>query len=236
MIRFHHLLFGLFTSCAPIVYAPNIQHIPELTEAGDISILAGYGGSGTDFFDLSAAYAVSSQYAVMLSGNYGREGNFNFDTYYGEGIYIEPAFGYYNADHANMRYSLYGAFGSGRQRHFIATGDRVMIDWNRFYLQPGITFKNGRASFTFSSRLGHMRFGDGLSRLQSYNPEIESINNIRPNSGILFAEPAVTIAYGWEQLKLNVQLSRLFVNEFNYPFHEYYLGLGLSYTISTIKK
>lgn len=232
-MRYLILLLAVATSCAPVVYAPNVQHIPDVAETGDLSVLASFGGSGVDFIDLSAAYAISSHYAVVLSGNYGWEGDFNSNTYYGEGMYVEPAFGYYNADHAQWRYSLYGAFGAGRQRHFIPTGDRVMLDWNRFYLQPSIGYKLGSASFTFSSRLGHLNFGDGLSRLQAFNPNTESINNIKPNSGILFAEPAVTIGYGWQHFKLNLQLSRLFVNEFNYPFHDYYLGLGVSYTFST---
>src|SRR5690606_29808584 len=125
IMRYLILFFAVFTSCAPIVYAPNVQHVPDVAKAGDMSVLASYGGSGVDFIDLSAAYAVSSRYAVMLSGNYGWEGDFNSNSYFGEGIYIEPAVGYYNADNPQIRYSLYGALGKGNQRHFIATGDRV---------------------------------------------------------------------------------------------------------------
>lgn len=227
------LLGAAVSACSPLVYGPNFQSVPALEDEGDISFGGSYGsGEMLEFTDLSVAYALAPRVAVMLNGNYAWGIREERTRYSGNGSYFESAIGLFSTDIPGMRFSLYGAYGFGKQTHFVQTGSGIPIRWNRYFLLPAVDMRLGSMSFGLSSRLGYLIFDDGITALEQLYAAYDYSTNLAPNRRLKLFEPALTMSRHWGPLKFSTQIIMMRYNYWNYPFDYYYVGFGVSYTFS----
>lgn len=187
--------------CSPTVYAPNLQHVPNLRAKGDVEFQGGLlSTESTDGGGGAIAVAVSDQNGIgfnlnILSGNDDdNDGKLSsFQLYYiRQGLVsnnpkfmwgVSPGLGY-----TGMRWDSNNIdeFKSGYLQPFVV---------------PSIGFVTPYFEVMASARFSYVGYLDN-----SFNPLSEQISERLQDQGNQFTfEPAFTIRGGWKYIRLQIQ-------------------------------
>ena len=207
---------SLIAQSCNIMYTPNMQNVPLLTEKNEVRATLGP-------FDYQAAYAVTDNIGVMLNGQYHTRNTNTYDYTYGENSLdnsksslIEGGVGYIGKLSENSVFEVYGGYGGGKNSTFdkytdYTTGaflrkESFSAKTNRFFIQPSIGFTNEYFDVAFSSRLLILNYSN-IDTL-NYTPLMlvdQKLLNIDKES-FVFIEPAITIRGGYKWVKFQAQM------------------------------
>jgi hypothetical protein len=228
----------LLFNCTHYYYVPNIQNVPLFREKDEFRISASYGGGDeSNSFELQGAWSAGKHVGLtssFLSSN-GHNSN-NYDEW-GKGSYIDLACGYYTPINEHGVFEVYGGIGAASQKHqyyqttYSASG-KASLKSNRFFIQPAIGFEFKAFEFAFSTRFCRLSFTDvdfsHSSDLDEW--EISRLQTLSDDGVFYFVEPAGTVRVGWENVKIQVQVS---LGSYQWsseiPFEPYHVGLGVQF-------
>ena len=207
---------SLIAQSCNIMYTPNMQNVPLLTEKNEVRATLGP-------FDYQAAYAVTNNIGVMLNGQYHTRNTNSYD-YTNESnslnnsksTLIEGGIGFIGKLSENSVFEVYGGYGMGKNSTFdkytdYTTGSLVREEsftakTNRFFLQPSIGFTNEYFDIAFSSRLMVLNFSNidtlNYTSLMLVDQDLLNIDK----EPFVFIEPAVTMRVGYKWVKFQAQM------------------------------
>lgn len=228
------LSIAFLASCSPKYYAPTTQNAPLFTEKGESSIAVT--GSGNQV-ELQAAYALGTNFAIQANGGLFIPSDLDNGNG-GSGNYGEFGLGYFKPLKGNMVFETYGILGFGSvENHFPSTvssnpgttGD-ISAGITRFGIQPNIGYKSNRFSASLSSRFVQMQYSNIKGSLV-FDGE-DQVNYLKNNKAHFLIEPAITLRYGFEKIKLQLQYGHS-LNMTNSDFQQdnSYLTLGFQLSL-----
>lgn len=206
----------LTIGCSPKYYVTNTQNIPIMTTKGQTNLGIGINGSEyTKGFEIQAAHAITNHIALQLNGDWVKKSN---DGYLSDapedlkvkGQMLEIGAGYFKNFSSNFVFETYGlfCFGTMDLENNSSGIDSFSAKFNRFGIQPSLSYVRKHFSTSLSSRFVHLKYKDidGNSDSDYFAP-----NFLKTNNAYWLLEPAITIQFGWENLKLQLQ----YVHSFN---------------------
>ncbi|MBI1226905.1 MAG: hypothetical protein GC192_16860 [Bacteroidetes bacterium] len=222
------LAISILTACSPKYYVPNTQHVPLLSEKGEVSLTA---GGNANQAEVQVAYAVSNSLGIM--GNVGffnpkDDGNGNG----GSGRLGELGLGYFKPIGTGFIFETYGLIGFGSfENHFPTSNNgKISGKLSRYGIQPSIGYKTNNFSIALSSRLSSLHYGEPNGDLVFDG--MNQIDYLKENDAFLLLEPALTIRAGLEKVKLQVQLIRGFnLTDSDFRQDESLLSVGVNINV-----
>ncbi len=221
------------SSCSPKYYAPNRQNVPLLSKKNEAKAEL---STGNERIGIQTAMAITNQLAIQLNGGIFKESDDNNDNKNnGSGYLGEIGFGFFKEFSPKWIVETYalGAFGS-MENHLPSTVDKypntkgdIYADLYKFGLQPSIGYKSKYFDASFSTRISNLRYNNIKGDL-IYRDEVQA-EYLKNNSSTMLLEPAITLAVGYNMVKVEVQYG-LSLNLTNNNFRQKhtYFGLGLS--------
>jgi len=207
---------SLIAQSCNIMYTPNMQNVPLLSEKNEVRATIGP-------FDYQAAYAVTDKIGVMLNGQYHTRNTNTYDFMTEsrsinncKSTLIEGGVGYIGKLSENALFEVYGGYGGGKNSTFdnyldFNTGALIRKEsfsatTNRFFLQPSIGFSNEYFDIAFSSRLMVLNFSNidtlNYSTMMLVDQDLFNIDK----EPFVFIEPAVTMRVGYKWVKIQAQM------------------------------
>lgn len=202
----------VFTSCSPIYYVPNTQEIPLFTEKNQGRGHIGLGNtSETSLFKISGAYSFSKHFGitgnVFLVSAKSSNGQTKKGASTGLGlVHFLPV-------DENFIFESTLGFASGKAINEDIKGIENEVRFVNFYCQPSIGQAMKHFEMIFSLKYNIHTY----TKLNSTLLSLAQVDNVNTPLGqkILFdypldktyhfLEPALTIRFGWESVKLHVQ-------------------------------
>ena len=209
------ILAILSSSCAKVMYKPNMVNVPTFKEKGEIKGTI----SSSNF---QGAYAVTENIGVMLNGYYkpgGWTGSYDdgFDfvdyEYVNDRSLVELGGGYFGALSDDAIWEVYGGGGLGNITYNYIRNINQTLDYQnlysvgfmKFFVQPSIGISNDYVDFIVSTRLVGIKFStpktSGYTEQDLINENIFGLDQ----SMYLFMEPAMTFRFGYKWAKIHMQ-------------------------------
>lgn len=231
------LLPFILNSCTHYYYVPNTQNVPLLREKKEFqgAILVG-GSEELKTLEVQAAYAVTNNLAVMTNF-LAVKGGERPGNNWGNGKYLEGAVGYYKPFDEYVVAEVYAGLGVSNQHHQYGTETysegTADLSFMKFFLQPSVGFTFKYFDIAVSSRLSRLSFYTIDNNITKGSYELYYVDTIAQNKVSYLFEPALTLRGGWENIKVQVQLS--YSKNLSYPnlkFEDTNASVGLIYTIA----
>lgn len=231
-------------ACSPVYYAPSSQHVPLLTEKGDLSASADFVLSeSTESVVLKAAYALNSHWAVMAGGGFHLKEDTGYEASWGDGTYIEAGGGYFTKVSRKFVYETYALLGYGHMtNHFPQTvasypntDGIIRANLLTVGLQPSIGFKSRYFDAAISLKTSMLHFSNIRGALitqniDQQNPSSQQLYLSTHRDNVLL-EPTLTLRGGLDALKLQLQGGASFnVSRRNFPQDPSWFSFGLVYS------
>lgn len=225
----------LTLGCGPEYYAPNSQNIPIMKAKGQTNLGIGYNESDyTHGFEIQAAHAITNHIALQINGDWVNGDSSN--DYKATGRMLEIGAGYFKKTAPHFVFETYGLFCFGKVELEKTTSNtnNFSAKFNRMGIQPSLSYSRKHFSTSLSSRFVHLKYRDinGDQNSTDFDP-----NYLRTNNAYWLLEPALTIQFGTENLKLQLQ----YVYSYNLTNPEFeqepdIISLGLKFNINPKKE
>jgi len=210
-------------------YAPNMLNIPCFAQKGDATVGLGWGrGVVFQALEIQAAYSPIPHLAVMVNYFAPREKYVRNRSAIGTDFYLwEGAIGIYEKIPKGAA-SLFAGFGSGRL--FSNYGfDRVAnFDLNRWFVQPGFSYRSNFFQAGLALRLSHLTYKSGVVSYSIEAPDIQYIQNIEKNSPIFLPELGLQIGMRLKPLVISLNIASIFPNTSSWNFNRLNTGLSIA--------
>jgi hypothetical protein len=246
------LIFVLALSgCTHYYYTPNAQNVPMFREKNQLLLSAGLGGSESECLELQAAYSPVQNLAVMA--NYMASTiQYNSTGDYGNQAYIEGALGYYKPINSFAVFEIYAGWGSGSEHHRYVESTTYDYNGNTYYssegtsdltfkkifIQPSVGFSFDFLDIAFSSRLYRLNFDNIQNYISGNSYDSNTLKSLMMYNQHYFVEPALTFRGGWQNVKLQLQVSttQLLQNESRaFMYESLHMSLGVCLKLNTNK-
>jgi hypothetical protein len=200
----------ILSSCAP-AYIPNVRNAPMLTNKNEVQVAAHAGTSG---FDPQFAYAVTNHLGVMVNASFMNATSDSTNNYHRH-QFIEFGTGYYTSFAKRFKFETFAGGGFGKLAAVYENNlwaARSNVEMTRFFIQPTIGVTSKVIDFGISTRLSLV------------NLKQESASA----SGLMF-EPAVTLKFGWDHIKIVAQagVSGPLTKDVEFNYEPFLVSLGL---------
>lgn len=204
------------SGCYPIYYAPNTQNIPVMKEKGQTNLSIGINGTySTNGFELQGAYGLTDNIALQANADWVNSADDMEYNSSGRGNIIEFGGGYYKKISKSFVFETYGLIAFGKTQYeqtSEGTGEYgyVKTHFTRFGAQPSISFSSKYFNASLSTRLSNVIYNNisGNYLFNDYENSgyyITAAEYIQANNSQWFAEPAITLQGGFENIKLQLQ-------------------------------
>ncbi len=234
----------LLSGCIHTYYVSNVQNVPLFLEQNELRLSGSLGlGSRSISTGLQAAFSPTSNIGVMANFM-SAKGVEESDNSWGKGNYIDGAIGYYKPFSKSGVFEIYGGFGGSSQRHKyrneridshpdINDGGTASLSFIKLFIQPDIGFTFNHFDFVFSTRFNRISFNKVNYQIdKTLSDEYQTLNSIKLQKNYLLVEPALTIRGGWENLKVQVQASKISRPNFNVSYFDgFNISVGLYGTL-----
>ncbi len=234
------LLSFLLTGCVHYYYYPGMHNVPLFKEKGESrATLALSEGEETSALEVQAAHSISDKYAAALNFMYASGGS---GKDFGEGKYLEGAFGYYKPLAKSKVFEVFGGIGAGNQHHDYSIGVFGMNDvykgfselsFTKVFVQPSIGYSSNIFDVALSTRFSNLYFHKVNNQIDSGISDLVEVNKISQNRNSILFEPGITLRAGWKQAKLQLQFNTS--TNLTHPqlkFEYYNLNIGLFIAIA----
>lgn len=233
----------LTLGCSPEYYVPNSQNIPIMKAKGQTNLGFGYNKSEyTGGLEIQTAHAISNHIALQFNGDWVKK---LYNDYFSDGSkeikakgnMFEFGAGYFKNVAPHFVFETYGlfCFGNFELSNFTDQNgsDNFSAKFNRIGIQPSLSYSRKNYSFSFSSRLAHLKYKNihGGENTPDFDP-----NYLRTNNTHWLLEPALTIQAGTENLKFQLQYvySENLTNS-KFPQEKEIFSIGLKINLNPTK-
>lgn len=239
--------FLLLEGCTHYYYVSNTQQVPLFTEKNELSFSGGtllkYRNTSVE---LQGAYSLTDKIAVSAAFLH-VEGKEGFD--WGKGNYFEAAAGYYKPVKRHRAFEIFGGIGGSKQSHGYRTefsihdslpqskpGGTSDMKFVKFFVQPSYGWKYYRFELALSARFSNLTFLDINNKIIKNQRQFQYVWEIENRNNFFFFEPALTIRFGTDNLKVQVQgLVDSYLNNGRSNFDECHVSVGLSCRLGNIR-
>ena len=224
-------------SCTHYYYIPNVQNVPLFREKDEFhATVALGGGEEATTVEVQAAYAVTNNLAVMTNFMAARGGERSGNNW-GNGKYIEGAFGYYKPFSEYGVAELYAGLGTSNQRHQYGTDvenyGTADLSFMKYFIQPSVGLSSRSFDVAISTRFSRLSFYNIDNKVTMNNDALYYVDTIAQNKVSNLFEPALTLRGGWKNVKLQLQLSfSKNLSHSNLRFEKSNVSLGFFYTLA----
>ncbi|MGE5406125.1 MAG: hypothetical protein ACM3NR_00325 [Methanosarcina sp.] len=238
--KFIAVSFLLLEGCTHYYYVSNTQQVPLFTEKDELSCSGGmlikY---RTNSVELQGAYTLTDKIAVSAAFlHVDAKEDFNW----GKGNYFEAAAGYYKPVKNHRSFEIYGGIGGSKQKHgyqaeylindTLPRGEAGGISdmkFVKFFVQPSYGWKYKGFELALSARFNNLTFFDIDNKIIKNQLQFQYLREIENRNNFFFFEPALTIRFGTEHLKVQVQgLVDSYLNNGRNGLEECHVSVGLS--------
>lgn len=228
------ILFGCLFSvgCNPKYYSPNTQNVPLISEKGETNLTLSGSGNQAEF---QVAYGLSGNFAFQANGGLFLPPDLDNGNG-GSGNFFELGGGYFKPVGEKFVFETYGIVGFGSmENHLPSTvtaspqtkGD-ISAKILRFGIQPNFGYKSKSFSAAISSRIVSLNYNSVEGDL--IFDGVNQINYLEENKSNFLIEPALTIKFGLEKVKLQFQYGlSMNVSKSNFTQDKTYATLGLNF-------
>lgn len=227
------LLFLFLTSCNRYYYKPSVQNVPLFSQKDETRLTASYsGGDEVKSLELQGAYSLGHHLAIM--GNYMYAKGGKTDNNWGKGYYLDAAAGYYNPFYGDFVFEVYGGLGlsNQHQKYGDASNSTSDLSFYKIYAQPSIGIKRRGLEVAVSGRVAWLNFTRVSNKVQTSDWMFEQVNDINHHRSSFLLEPALTTRWGWNRLKVQIQVSDLInLNNPDLAFVKGQASIGLQFGI-----
>ena len=226
-------------ACSHYYYIPNIQNVPLFNEKNELhATLLGGGGREISTTEFQLAYAMTNNMAIMTNLMYAKGGELSSKNW-GKGNYYEGAFGYYKPLFDFCVVECYLGYGNSNQHHHFSTSvddaRNTELSFTKFFVQPDIGISFRGLEFALSARMSRVLFYNIKNYATDYYKS--EIDAIADNKLSYLFEPAITIRFGWKNLKFQFQsTSTKNLSHSTLRFEESNVSLGVHVTIGRREK
>lgn len=232
-----NLLIYLFVafaivSCSPKFYIPNTQNVPLLSEKGETNLTLSGNDNQVEF---QGAYAITENIAVKANGGLFIPKDLDNGNG-GSGNFIEIGGGYFKPFSENWVFEAYGILGFGSfENHLPSTkndypktnGD-ISANLFRVGIQPNFGYKSKYISAAVSSRIVNLSYNNVKGDL--IFEDAAQTEYLKKNSTNFLVEPALTIRWGLEKFKLQLQYGySLNLSNSDFKQDKTYFTLGVNF-------
>lgn len=229
------LLFSLsLFSCTLTKYYPSPVATPMLSDKNEIKMTAGVPG----YF--SAAYSPAENFGIYTSAFFISETlGSGFYEQTGNHFMWEVAGGYYKKQPNNFVFELYGGLGLGRfdvKEKGEMENFRFKIPTTKLFVNPGIAWKKNHFEAAVNFRITGLSYGSYSTNYSVENIDDNGLGEL--NKGMaFFAEPALTLSFGLENVKFNYQsgFSMRFGEHHQYTYSPAFGYFGVSVNLNRKK-
>lgn len=222
----------IFSACNPKYYVPNTQNVPLLTNRGEFTANVATNGNQ---FEGQAAIGLNKNTGIQVNGGWFAPKDLDNGNG-GSGKFGEIGIGYSRNLGKTLVFETYGLFGLGSvENHLPSTIDsaktttgKIFSNVQRFAIQPAIGYKGRKFEVALSSRIGYLTFSKPSGSL-IYN-NMDQVQYLKDNATTMLVEPAVTLRYGYKNLKFQAQLGQSFnLTNANFLQDKSWLTVGLQF-------
>ncbi|MFN0037231.1 MAG: hypothetical protein ACKVUS_19405 [Saprospiraceae bacterium] len=236
------LLFAF--GCVQYHYSPNFVQTPYIGDKGDGTVTAGIGGGPKTLNgDFHASYSPVKYGTVMLN-YFHTHSSFEDPNFFGPPTYKESIKGYLveggvgtYAPFAFGTGALYAGWGQGRMRNDYGIGRIALLQFQRFFVQPTLTFKNDWFRIGMGLRLVRLSFpaGDVDYRIEPH--DLEVIQRLERESPFWFSELGGNIGVHFKPVTLSGHLVLLMAKPSDdYGFDGSNMGVSISFDLQEMFK
>lgn len=211
-----------FSACSPIYYSPNTQNVPMITTRGDMNLTLVAGSSNVNdiynsisIIDLQSAYGITSHLSIQVNGGFFSNKEENSDAS-GTGRIFETGLGYFSKINNNFMLECYGVIGFGNFNNKIEISKigsnsiyhKISGSLKRFGIQPVFAFKTNSFAAAISSRIVRLDY----KNIEGYllYDGADQVGLLNNNNSYYLFEPALSLKFGWEMIKFQLQYGRSF--------------------------
>jgi hypothetical protein len=236
------ICFTVLTSeCSHFYYVSPVQDVPLFTQKNEYRVSA-FIGSSTESIsgNMQAAWSVTDNIAVMANVLFAKGLNDANDSW-GRGFNADAGAGYFKPSDRHRIFEIYGGTGFSRQHHVYRetifnefspshiAGNSSLSSF-KLFLQPSVGWKFKGFETALSARFNSLSFfninNDITWSLNEH--EYNKLNSLEGKRTYFFFEPAITIRFGMENVKIQVQgTAGSYMNDEKSPFDQVHLNAGL---------
>ncbi len=226
---------AILSSCTRYYYMPATHSVPLFTRQGDLKLSAGAGcGESTYSFDMQGAYSILDHFSVSV-GCMGigsqEEKLFNEP----DGLSFDAAAGLYLPLSKGIVFETYGGIGGYNQHNQSGGSNNAYpsdVTAMRLFLQPDVGYVSRKFEIAFSSRITKLNFTKVKQDLVAGTNDYIRLTQISRDKMYTLVEPAITVRFGGEDLKFQVQLIKPFPEEFKGErlFDTFHVNVGFIMT------
>lgn len=223
MQKFFLLIFfsAVLSACSQhYFYAPNTLHLPEVREKGEATVEAALTGSSQiKGGEVKAAYAINPSYSVMVNhafmrGSFTRSTSFVFppppDEYHsGRGFISEAGISRHFPISQYAQFTMTAGVGIGRSVNDYDRGRTARLNFNRIFLQPGISSRGELVDFGIGLRFSRLHFYDGRADYAISENDIQDVLEIDQHGAFYIPDVGLSagISFSPVHLKYNMVVS-----------------------------
>ena len=195
----------LFTSCSSLYYAPNPQNVPLFTEKGEGRLATSFTASEyTAGINLSGAYSFADHFGftgnIFLVGD--SDGGLIPNRTMNKGHLVDAGLIYFLPFGSRFVFESTAGFGGGMARNEGDYGTST-VKFTNYYIQPSLGIAGKHFDLALSTKYSVLSYnslslttsqtsGDGYPIYEPY----------------ALLEPAITMRFGWEHVKIQTQFVR----------------------------
>ena len=225
----------LESGCSPKYYVPPQHNIPMLANGGEGKVGTSFSlpqfGVGGLSFDAQLSYSPIKHLGITADGMYFSGGNSTND-YSGNGIVGNVGLGYYAMASEKWGVDIYTGIGKGSIKMNQDSLKFFSSDLTRYYIQPGVFYKNKRFNFGMVFRISYVQYDDMMFYRQA-DPD-----DMLYGKSYLFYEPSIYLSVGGNLVKAKFQMTPSFKidNERDFNRQKLILSFGVDFLIGHHKE
>jgi hypothetical protein len=237
----------LISSCNHYYYVADIQNVPLFKEKDQYRLSGAFGsGDESKCIEAQAAYALSDRIGILANFMSAWGGDVS-DRDYGRGTCLDGGIGYYKPVKDYGVFEIYGGFGGSSQHHeysgphydpltgaiFTEYEGSSDLAFFKLFIQPSFGVTYSIFDFIASTRISSLSFMSVQNNIYGNTYLYDDLNSIS-NKGQFFMEPAATLRAGWENVKVQAQISYIWhLNDRDLDVgEETHFSIGLVFNLS----
>lgn len=195
-------------------YAPNMLNVPYLTQQGDITLGLGFaGGTPLRSMELQGAFSPVKRLAVMANYMNARDARVRAGTEMGTDYYLwETGLGIYNQLPRGL-VSLFAGYGTGTLFSNFGGPDQnrdASLHFKRWFLQPGMMYRNGHFTTAFACRLSRLHFDQGKIAFAISQQQLAHFQSIEESTPMLLPEIGLQAGVNLAFLTLSLNFATIY--------------------------
>jgi hypothetical protein len=228
-------------------YAPNTLHMPQAKNVGEVTLEGSLNGSNqAKGFEVKGGYGIAPKTSIMVNAMYLRgsftRSFFGFPTppseeHSGRGYFAELGATRHFPISEYTDFTLSAGGGLGQSNNFFDRGRQSTLNFNRFFLQPGIVTKGELANIGVGLRYSRLGISGGSVDLGIDEFDLSEIKDIENKGSFLIPDLGFSAGINFAPIHVNCNLVlSVFSGIGEYALSGSNLNVSLGYDIQSKPK